>query len=86
VAKIEAKKPNIVTKHILKPSVSTMVENHFELYTIAIKVGNQMAVIQVQVGKIIIEDILIDGRTSVNIITENLGTKLNLPKPIPAPY
>jgi hypothetical protein len=39
-----------------------------------------------QVGKIIIEDVLLDGRASVNIITENLRTKLSLPKPRPTPY
>ncbi len=45
-----------------------------------------MAIIQVQVGKNIFEDVLIDGRISVNIITENLRTKLGLPKPKLAPY
>jgi hypothetical protein len=45
-----------------------------------------MAVIQVQVGKNIVEDVLIDGGTSVNIITKNLKTKLGLPKPRPFPY
>jgi hypothetical protein len=45
-----------------------------------------MIVIQVQVGKNIVEDVLIDGGASVNIITENLRTKLGLPKPRPTPY
>jgi hypothetical protein len=45
-----------------------------------------MAIIQVQVGKNIVEDVLIDGGTSVNIIINNLKTKLGLPKPIPTPY
>jgi hypothetical protein len=47
-----------------------------------------MAVIQVQVGKKIVKDVLIDGRENVhvNIIIENLKTKLGLPKPILAPY
>jgi hypothetical protein len=45
-----------------------------------------MVVIQVQVGKNIIEDVLINGRASVNIITKNLVTKLGLPKPRPSPY
>jgi hypothetical protein len=40
-----------------------------------------MVVIQVQVGKNIVEDVLLDGRASVNIIT-----KFGLPKPILAPY
>jgi len=38
------------------------------------------------VGKNNVEDVLIDGRISVNIITENLITKLASPKLIPAPY
>ncbi len=36
--------------------------------------------------KNVIEDVLIYGGTSVNIIIENLRTKLGLPKPRPAPY
>jgi hypothetical protein len=45
-----------------------------------------MVVIQVQMGKNIVEDVLIDGGASVNIIIENLRTKLGLPKPKLAPY
>ncbi len=45
-----------------------------------------MAVIQVQVGKNTGEDVLLDGRTSVNVRIENLRTKLGLPKPRPTPY
>jgi hypothetical protein len=71
---------------MLKPSVATMVETHSELDTTSIEVDNQMAFIQIQVGKNIVEDVLIDGRVSVNIIIENLKTKLGLPKPIPTPY
>jgi hypothetical protein len=40
-----------------------------------------MVVTQVQVKKNTIEDVLLDGGASVNIITKNLGTKLGLPKP-----
>jgi len=45
-----------------------------------------MVVIQIQVGKNIVEDVLLNGGASVNIIIENIRTKLGLPKPIPAPY
>jgi hypothetical protein len=45
-----------------------------------------MVVIQVQVGKNIVEDVLIDGGASVNIIIENLRIKLSLPKPRLIPY
>ncbi len=37
-------------------------------------------------GKNIVEDVLIDGGASVNIIIENLKTKLGLPKPRSTPY
>ncbi len=47
-----------------------MVETYVELNIVAIKVDNQMTIMQVQVGKNIVEDVLIDGRTSVNIIIE----------------
>jgi hypothetical protein len=45
-----------------------------------------MVVIQVQVEKNIIEDVLLNGGTNVNIIKENIITKLGLPKPKPTPY
>jgi len=45
-----------------------------------------MVVIQVQVGKNIIEDVLLNGGTNVNIIKENIITKLSLHKPKPTPY
>jgi hypothetical protein len=84
--KLKPKKPNIATKQISKPSVAIMVETHYELNTIAIEVDNQMVVIQVQMGKNIVEDVLIDGRANVNIVTKNLRIKLNLFKPRPIPY
>jgi hypothetical protein len=45
-----------------------------------------MGIIQVQVGKNIVDDVLIDGGASVNIITKNLKTKLSLPKTRPTAY
>jgi len=45
-----------------------------------------MAIIQVQVKKNTIEDVLLNGGASVNIIIENLRTKLSLPKPRLTPY
>jgi hypothetical protein len=44
-----------------------------------------MVIIHVQVWKNIVGDFLLDGGASVNIITENLGTKLGLPKPRSTP-
>jgi hypothetical protein len=68
---------------ILKRSVAIMIETHFEVHIAAIKVDNQMVIIQVQVGKNIVEDFLLDGGINVNIIIKNLITKLGLPKPRP---
>ncbi len=72
--KLKVEKPNILTKQILKPSVAIVVETHSELDIVAIEVNNQMVVIQVQMGKNIVEDVLIDGGASVNTIIENLKT------------
>jgi hypothetical protein len=84
--KLKPKKSNIVTKVILKPSVVTMVELHSKVDTVIIKIDNQTVIIQVQVGKNIVEDVLLNGGTSANIITNNLKTKLGLPKPRLVPY
>jgi hypothetical protein len=67
--KLKLEKPNIVTKQISKPNVAIVFETQSKLNTTTIEVDNQMAVIQVQVGKNIIEHVLTDGGTSVNIIT-----------------
>jgi hypothetical protein len=45
-----------------------------------------LVVIQVQVGKNFIDDVLIDGGSRVNIITKNLRVQLGLPKFNPTPY
>jgi len=59
-----------------------VVGTHSKLNTSTIEVNNLMVVIQVQVGKNLLEDVLIDGKANVNIITKNLS----LPKPRPTPY
>jgi hypothetical protein len=63
-----------------------VIETHPEIDTTTIEVDNQMVVIQVWVGKNIIEDVILNGGTSVNIIIKNLKTKLGLPKLRPTPY
>jgi hypothetical protein len=45
-----------------------------------------MAIIQVQIGKNTIKDVLLDGGFGVNIIMEQLRLRLGLPKPKPTPY
>jgi hypothetical protein len=57
-----------------------------EVGTIVVVIDNHMAIIQVQIRKNIIEDVLLDGRSRVNIIIEQLRLRLGLPKPKPTPY
>jgi hypothetical protein len=68
--KFKPEKSNIIIKMISKLSVATMIETHSKVDTIVIKVDNQMAIIQIQVEKNTIENIMLDGRASVNIIIE----------------
>jgi hypothetical protein len=53
-----------------------MVETHSEIDITSIKVNNYMAIIQVQVGKNVVEDVIINGRPSVNIITKKPQHKI----------
>ncbi len=78
--KLKLEKLNIITKVISKFNVATMIETHSKVIITFIEVDKQMAIIQIQVGKNIVEDVLLDGRASVNIIIENLITKIGLPK------
>jgi hypothetical protein len=52
----------------------------------SVAIDHQMVVIQVQVGKNFIEDVLLDGGFGVNIITEKRRVQLGLSKPKLAPY
>jgi hypothetical protein len=70
--KLKPKEYNIITKVISKPNVATMIETHSEVDTTTIEVDNYVVIIQIQVGKYIVEDVLLDGRTCVNIIAETL--------------
>jgi hypothetical protein len=45
-----------------------------------------MAIIQVQIGKNMIEQVLLDGNYGINIIIEQLRLRLGLPKLKLAPY
>jgi hypothetical protein len=53
--KLKPEKPNIASKVISKLSVAIVVETHSEVDITTIEVDNQMAIIQVQVGKNIVE-------------------------------
>ncbi len=45
-----------------------------------------MVVIKIQVGKNMVEDILLDGKSSMNIMTEELQEWLGFPNPKLTPY
>jgi len=53
---------------------------------VTVVINHQMVVIQVQVGKKFIDDVLIDEGFGVNVIKENLRIQLSLSKPNPSPY
>jgi hypothetical protein len=54
--------------------------------TAVVTIDNHMAVIQVQIGKNTIEDVLLDGGSGVNIIREHVRLRLGIPKLKPPPY
>jgi hypothetical protein len=45
-----------------------------------------MVVVQIQIRKNKIDDVLLDGGSKVNIIIKHLKLRLGLPKPKPTPY
>ncbi len=49
-------------------------------------IDHQMAMIQVQIGKKFIDDVLIDGGFGINIMIKNTKIQLGLSKPNLAPY
>ncbi len=53
---------------------------------VAVIINNHMVIIQVQIGKNTIDDVLLDGGFGVNIITEQLRLRLRLPKLKLPPY
>jgi hypothetical protein len=68
----------------MNEKITTYVVPYISIITIAI--DNHMAIIQVQVGKNKIDDVLLDGGSGVNIIIEQLRARLGLLKPKPTPY
>ncbi len=48
---------------------------------VATTVGHQMEVIVVHVGKNMVDNVLLDGRSKVNVVTDGLRQKLGLPPP-----
>ncbi len=81
--KLKLEKTQNVSKTTIEKQVGFLVP---KVRTIAIAINNHMAIIQVQIGKNTIEDVLLDGGLRINIITQQLRLRLGLPKPKHAPY
>ncbi len=77
------KKPHNLSSATTYKQVGSLVP---EVGIGVIVINNHMVVIQIQIGKNAIEDVLLDGGSRVNIITKQLKLKLGLPKPKLAPY
>jgi hypothetical protein len=68
-----------ITQNLNKTTPNKQVGSSIpKVGTIAVTIDNHMAVIQVQIGKNTIEDVLLDGGFGVNIITEHLRLRLGL--------
>ena len=57
-----------------------------ELFAATEAIDKHMPVISISIGKNIVDDVLLDGRSGVNVITEEERRKLGLPKPSPTPF
>ncbi len=81
--KLKLEKTQSVSKITTKKQVVFSV---LEVRIAIIVIDNHMVIIQIQIGKNIIEHVLLDGGSGVNIITKQLRLRLGLPKPKPTPY
>ncbi len=81
--KLKLNKTHNVNKTTTQEQVGSSIP---EVGTIVIAIDTHMVVIQVQIGKNMIQDVLLDGGYRVNIITEQLRLRLGLPKLKHAPY
>jgi hypothetical protein len=82
-SKLKPEKIQNVNKVTTKKQVIFSVP---KVRTTVVALDNHMAVIQVQIGKNTIKDVLLDGDFKGNIIIEQLRLRLGLPKPKPTPY
>ncbi len=57
-----------------------------ELVVTLVAINHQMLLIQVQVKKNFIENVVLDGGSRINIIMRKLKVQLGLSKPKPSPY
>jgi len=64
----------------------TTISIVLDISTTIIAINNHMALIQVHMGRNMIDDVVLDGGSGVNIITEQLRARLGLLKPKLTPY
>ena len=72
-----------LTEALTQPSRTPTTE---ELIAATEAIDKHMPVISICIGKNIIDDVLLDGGSGVNVITEEERRKLGLPKPSPTPF
>ena len=72
-----------LTEVVTQPSRIATTE---ELIAATEAIDKHMPVISICIGKNIVDDVLLDGGSGVNVITEEEHRRLGLPKPSPAPF
>ena len=72
-----------LTEAVTQPSRTPTTE---ELIAAIEAIDKHMPVISICIGKNIVDDVLLDSGSGVNVITEEERRKLGLPKPSPAPF
>jgi hypothetical protein len=77
-------KQYIVAK--LAPRIRTITLSKLNSVIASMAIDPHMVVIQVQVGKNIIKDVLLDGKSGMNIMMEEQWKQLGLPNPKPTSY
>ena len=84
----------------LSPSLTEFVRSRFtevvappnrtptteELIAATEAIDKHMPIISICIGKNVVDDVLLDGGSGVNVITEEERRRLGLPKPSPAPF
>ena len=72
-----------LAKVVTPPSRTPTTE---ELIAATEAIDKHMPVISICIGKNVVDDVLLDGGSGVNVITEEEHRRLGLPKPSPAPF
>ena len=75
--------PSRLTEAVTQPTRTPTTE---ELIAATEAIDKHMPVISISIGKNIVDDVLLDRGSGVNVITKEERCKLGLPKPSPAPF